>query len=261
VLLAPGSATPDILRWRPDDPASVRDLLARLDAAPVLTRRSLGLLALDVFDVQGVVVGSVEPGWGAAVAGLQPGDVITSAGGQPVTNVASLVNAVTSASGPQISLGIRNRTGVQSSVNVAIEMVPSVSDPSDGTVLANVRALTLTDRLAAPAPPIEAASLRLNLASAWMRVENWEAATRELTAVDSSISSTAISAPVKDAVVGNAQYLLGVCAMKSGNVAAAEQAWTRAAQSTGVLLTDGSEPLKDLAEQRLAELRGAPAGR
>jgi hypothetical protein len=260
-LLAPGSATPDVLRWRPDDAESVRDVLARLDAAPVLTRRSLGLLALDVLDVQGVVVGNVEAGWGAGSAGLQPGDVITSAGGQAITNVASLLTAVASASTPQIALGIRNRTGVQSSVDVAIQTVPLVSDPSDGTVLANVRAVTLAHRLAAPAAPIEAASLRLNLASAWMRLENCEAATRELTAVESAVTAAAIPAPAKDAVVGNAQYLLGVCAAKSGNTAAAEQAWTRAAQSAGVLLTNGSEPLKDLAEQRLAELRTAPGSR
>jgi hypothetical protein len=62
VLLAPGSARPDVLKWRTDSATTVRQAIARLDATPAVTRASLGMLALDVLDVPGAVVGSVEPG-------------------------------------------------------------------------------------------------------------------------------------------------------------------------------------------------------
>jgi hypothetical protein len=243
-----------------DDPASVSEVVSRLDAMPPLTRRSLGLLAIDVLDVQGVVVAAVDAGGGAAAAGLQPGDVITSAGGQPVTNVAALLAAVAAAAGQQIALGVRDRSGTERTAAVAIQEVPVVVHPSDDSVLANARVLALTGRLgmpASPAPPIEAASLRLNLATAWIRLGNCEAATRELAAVEGAPAATGVPPSVRDAAVGNAQYLSGLCAAATGNAAAAEEAWTKAAQSSGVSFSDGNEPLKELAGKRLSELRSA----
>jgi hypothetical protein len=59
VLVAAGSTKPDLLPWRLDDPASLQTVIARLDALPVMTRTSLGLLAVDVLDA-GVVIASVD---------------------------------------------------------------------------------------------------------------------------------------------------------------------------------------------------------
>jgi tetratricopeptide (TPR) repeat protein len=262
-LMAPGSAKPDVLHWRADDAASVRELVARLDAVPVLTRRSLGMLALDVLDVQGVVVGRVDPDGGAAAAGVQPGDVITAAAGQPLTNVAGLLTAMAGASGPQLSLDVRDRSGAVRKVDVPVRTLPYVTPPSDETVLANARAVALTARLATPAAsaPVDAASLRLNLASAWMHLENWDAAVRELTQVEALANGSQLPANVKDAIVGNAQYLLGVCAARTGDASGAEQAWTKAAASSGRLMSESGEPLKELAERQLAELQNRAAPR
>jgi hypothetical protein len=199
----------------------------------------------------------VDPDGGAAAAGVQAGDVITAAAGQPLTTVAGLLTAMAGASGPQLSLDVRDRSGAVRKVDLPVQTLPYVTPPSDETVLANARAVALTARLATPAAsaPVDAASLRLNLASAWMHLENWDAAVRELTQVEALANASQLPANVKDAIVGNAQYLLGVCAARTGNAGAAEQAWTKAAASSGRLLSESGEPLKELAERQLAELR------
>jgi len=262
VLLAPGSARPDVLKWRTDSATTVRQAIARLDATPAVTRASLGMLALDVLDVPGAVVGSVEPGGGAAAAGLQPGDVVTAVAGAPISTAAALLAAVANTPPAQpLSLDVRDRTGGTKKVEVAVQMMPRLPELLDESVLANTLAVALTARSLTPATPVEDAAVRLNLAVAWIRLENWDAAIRELEAIDSLMAGSSAPARVKEAISANVQYLLGVCAEKSDNAAGAEQAWTKAAQSPSTLLTDSGEPLKELSERRLAELRAARGGR
>ena len=140
-------------------------------------------------------------------------------------------------------------------------MMPRLPELLDESVLANTLAVALTARSLTPATPVEDAAVRLNLAVAWIRLENWDAAIRELEAIDSLMAGSSAPARVKEAISANVQYLLGVCAEKSDNAAGAEQAWTKAAQSPSTLLTDSGEPLKELSERRLAELRAARGGR
>jgi hypothetical protein len=260
ILLAPRSGRPDVLRWRLNDPDSLRQVVARLDALPSITQASLGLLALDVADVQGVVIGKVESGSGAAAAGLQPGDVITGAGGKPITTVVALLSAVAAAAqSPSLALDVRDRSGAAKKVDVTVQTLPYVIDPLDDSVLSNTLAVSLTARTGTPMPPIDGASLRMNLAVLWMHLENWDAATRELEAAESLARNASIAAGVKDAITANVEYLVGLCAVRRGDATRAEQAFTRAAQSSGALLTDGGEPLKALAERGLADVRAARA--
>jgi hypothetical protein len=223
---------------------------------PVLTRASLGLLAIDVLDVGGVVIGSVEPGGGAAGAGLMSGDIVTAAGGTPVTTAAALLSAAaTVPAGQTLTLDVRDRTGATRKADVPVQRLPRLVDPLDEGLLANTLAVALPPRAAGPLPAVEAVAIRMNLAVAWMRLENWSAAVRELEAGDALIREATMPAGVKEAIASNTQYLLGLCAAQSGEVSRAEQALTKAAESPSRLLTDGAEPLRELAERRLSELR------
>jgi hypothetical protein len=258
ILLAPRSGRPDVLRWRSNDPNGLQQVMARLDALPSITQASIGLLALDVADVQGVVIGKVDAGSGAAAAGLQPGDVITAAGGKPVTTVAALLSAVAGAAqSPSLALDVRERSGATKKVDVGVQTLPYVIDPLDDSLLSNTLAVSLTARTGTPIPPIDGAALRMNLAVFWMHLENWDSAIRELEAAESLVRNASVVAGVKDIMTANIEYLLGLCAARRGDVARAEQSFTRAAQSSGALLTDGGEPLKELAERGLADVRAA----
>ena len=92
--------------------------------------------------------------------------------------------------------------------------------------------------------------LRLNLAVALARVENWGAARLELQRVKLPDGPGVSS--------GTVQYLLGLASDRMGNRAEAETAWRAAAASTALLTEDGPS-IKELAEARLAELQRRPA--
>lgn len=255
-LFAPGSAQPDVIRFRTDDAASVAAAVARLDERPALTRATLGLLAIDVLDVQGAVVASVDANGSAGAAGIQPGDVVATLGGKSVASAGDLVAAAESATpGQSLALGLRDRAGAPRTVSVAVGRIPRLIDPLDQTVLANTLAVALTNRADGAASPIDAAAIRLNLAVAWMQLDNCDAAARELAAVGDTVASGTLPAALKDGITGNVQYLLGLCAVRNNDQAAAARAFTLAAQSSGALFTDGGGLLKELAQQRLATLR------
>jgi hypothetical protein len=261
-LWAPGSGKPDVIRWRPADASSTAEVVRRLDAAPGLTRAWLGLLAIDVIDV-GVVVASLDAGSGAT--GLQAGDVVVSAGGKPVTAAVELLAAAENlAPGAALPIEVRDRAGATRRVELAVNRIPRVIDPLDQTVLPNVLAVSLTGRAQSRVTPVEMASLRLNLAVAWIQTEAWPAAQAELDAVDAlvakpAVPQPAVPQPVLDAIAGTSAYLRGVSAERSGDAAGAERAWVRAAQFTGPLLTESGGSIKDMAERRLAALR-QPSG-
>src|SRR5205085_6684655 len=63
--------------------------------------------SLDMKDVRGVIVGSVQPGSAAERAGLKQGDVIVALNGQPVNDSNSLRNRVAStAPGADVTLTV-----------------------------------------------------------------------------------------------------------------------------------------------------------
>ena len=256
ILLAPGSAKPDVLKWRVDNPVSVRQAASRMDDIPAITRASIGALAIDVLDVPGAVIASIEPGGAAATASLQPGEAIVSVGTTAVTSAAQLLTLVNAHPSSQpLSLEVRDRAGTSRKVDVTAQRVPRLVEERDQTVLSNVLAVQFASQAYSAPTPLDEVAVRLNLAGALMRVGNWNDATRELEAVIKLAAGGPFAAPVKDAITGSAQYLLGACAEASGDAPGAERAWGVAAQSSSALLTDGAEPIKELAERRLAELR------
>ena len=256
VLLAPGSAKPDVLRWKLDNPVSVRQAIARLDEVPLVTRASLGMLAVDVLDTPGAVVVSVDAGGSAAAAGIQPGDTVTSAGGTAVTGAAQLLTVVNAhPEGKPLSVGLRDRAGAEKRVDVTPHRVPRLVELLDQTVLSNALAVHYASRVYSATTPLDEAAVRLNLAAALMRLENWTDAMLQLESVAKLASGNAMPPAVTDAVNGTVQYLMGACAEGLGDVPGAERAWGQAAQSAAVLLTDSGEPIKELSTRRLTELR------
>ena len=252
-LLAAGSARPDVLRWRPDDQESVDAVVRRLNARPSLTGASLGLLAIDVLETPGAIVAAVDSGGNASARSLQPGDVIVSAGGTPVTNVALLRDAVGRLrAGEALVLEVQAQ-GATRRVELPLDPVPRVLEPLDETVLWNVMAVALASRDLQSAPAIDRAAVHLNLAAARMRLEDLPGALQELDAADSMAS--ALPASVRDRVTATAQYIRALCAERSGSREMAIQAWTRASELPGTLLTDSGGLVKEVATSRLEILR------
>jgi hypothetical protein len=261
ILMAPGSVEPDVIRWRRDDPQSIREAVRRLDQAPQLYKSSIGVLAIDVHEVEGAVVATVNNGSSGAVAGIRPGDTIVSAGGAPVRGVVELSTAVDAKqTGQPLALELKDAAGAAKKVEVVVQAIPNVVSLADRALLSNKLSVEYTYRAAALTDALDEVAVRLNLAALSLRLRNRVDATRDLEQVLKVLSEGRITQPLLDAATGTAHYLLGLAAEASGDNAGATRAWRQAAQSTANLLTDGGEPIKDLAEQRLNQLQATRTG-
>lgn len=263
ILLAPGSSEPDVIKWRLEDPASIRDAVRQLDQTPTLYRSSIGVLPIDVHDVDGAVVIAVNPGSSSELAGLRPGDTIVNANGGAIRGVAELAIAVNARqAGDMMRLGVVDPAGAARNVDVAVHAVPNVVSLADRGLLTNKLAVEFTYRTAFIGNPLDEVAVRLNLATLALRLNNSPEATREIERVAGVLKDGKVPGALVESLRGTADFLQGHAAEASGDAAGAERAWRAAATSSGILLSeDGTEPVKDAVEQRLSQLTSTRPGR
>ncbi|MGE0704745.1 MAG: PEGA domain-containing protein [Vicinamibacterales bacterium] len=251
-LLAAGSSEPDVLELTLDNPQAMSAAIAALDRTPSLFRPAMGLVAVDIADVEGAVVVSVDANGPAAQAGIEPGDAIIGADGQAVANavaLATLLDARTDAT--SIPLQVRDRAGVVAPATVNMALTPRVIGTTDRSLMINRLLVHFRSRLLESPQGAEAAVLRLNLAAALVRVEAWSEAREALLQVDLP-EGPGVSR-------GTVQYLLGLCAERLGNMSEAQAAYKEALGSEGLLTEDGPA-VRDLAEARLSVLQSRAGG-
>jgi tetratricopeptide (TPR) repeat protein len=249
-LLAAGSADPDVIELDLDSPDATSIAVGRLDRSLSFFKPSLGMTAVDVADIEGPIVVSVDPSGPAAKAGVQPGDVVLKANSQPVPDAATLINLLAGRKADEaLTLDLKDRTGAPKKVDTNIYMTPRLIGLNDQSLMVNKILVDLRNRLQSQADPITDSVIRLNLAVALARVGNWSEARLELQRVKLNDGPG-----VAD---GTVQYLLGLAAERMGNLAEAEAAWKAAAATTALETEDGL-PVKDLAEARLQALQRRP---
>jgi len=254
-MFAPGSATPDVVRWRSDTALGGREAVRLLDQVPQLFHSSIGVVAIDVQELDGAVVVGVSPGSGAEAAGVKVGDTVVSAGGAPVTSVVQLTLSINShGAGKPLSLELKDLAGTTRKADVAVQAIPNVVSLADQALLANALALQYGYRTSSLNDAVEEVTVRLNVAALSLRLRNRVDAVRELETVSRLVAASRIPASLTDAVTGTTQYLLGLALDADGDVAGAERAWRAAAQSRSSLLVENGEPIKELSEQRLKQL-------
>ncbi|MFI5179658.1 MAG: PEGA domain-containing protein, partial [Vicinamibacterales bacterium] len=209
-LLAAGSGEPDVLELSIDNPESSGLAVAQLDRTQALFRPSIGLTAIDVADLTGAVVIGVDANGQAAKAGIAAGDIVLKANAQPVSSAVALTTLLASRkAGDELTLELKDRAGAPKRADVKVFMAPRLVGLFDQTLLVNHMLIDLRGRLQTPGDPLEDAVVRLNLAAALARLENWSEARTELQRV---------KLPDGPGVAnGTVQYLLGLCADKLGN--------------------------------------------
>jgi hypothetical protein len=254
-LLASGSGEPDVLELNLDRPDATAASLAHLDQVVPLFRPSVGLSTIDVLDVPGAVVVSVDADGAGAKAGVAAGDVIVTANGKPIASAGEFGAAVDAAkAGDKLSIESRDRAGAPKRADLGVDVVPRLIAMSDQSLLFNKLVVDFRFQLGAPATPLEESVERLNLAVALMRLGNWADAKNELDRV-----KLGDGAGVSN---GTVEYLAGLCNEALGDFAGAQRAWQAAAQSQSGITEDGP-PVKELATRKLADLqrRTAPGAR
>ena len=262
MLFAPGSAVPDVVRWRTDGPLGVREAVRLLDQVPQLFHSSIGVAAIDVQDTDAAVVVAVSPGSGAEAAGIKVGDAIVSAGGAAVTSVVQLTLSIEAhPAGKPLAIEVKDLAGVSRKADVTVQAIPNVVSLADQALLSNALALQYGYRSSSLADALEEVTVRLNIAALALRLRNRVDAIRELEGVARLTADGRVPPSLADAVNGTTQYLLGLALNAEGDVTGAERAWRTAAQSRSSLLVDNGEPIKELSEQRLKQSTALGAGR
>jgi hypothetical protein len=245
-LLTAGSGTPDVLEVALDSPQSIAAAVERLDRRFDLARPSIGIQAIDVADLPGAVVVSIDGKGPAAASAVHPGDVIVSADGKPVADTGALMGVVHGKrAGDVLALGVRDAAGAQKRVEVKLSATPRTVGLFEQGVLANRILIDLRSRLADATDPFEQAVLRLNIGVVLARLGDWAGAADEWQRVKLPETSA-----VGD---GTVQDLLGLAAENLGRRADAEAAFKAAAASESLLSEDGPA-VRDLAEAKLADL-------
>jgi hypothetical protein len=241
-LLAAGAGEPDVVSILPERVDSVNRAMARFDFVPPLVMNTVGLMAVEVTDAEGVIVASVEAGSAAAQAGLKAGDIITKADGQ-ATKAPGVFLRVLDARKPgeKMALDVMDRAGATRTVDVPVQQRARLISPFDQTLLFNPLSVALRTRLAAAAA-VEQPVVRLNLGVALLRLGDYAGAREQFEAVQLS-DGPGVSK-------GTQQYLLGLALEGMGDVAAAQAAWQVAARSDGWLTEDGPS-VRGLAERKL----------
>ena len=184
-----------------------------------------------------------------------PFDVIAAADGAPVRSASHLLELVSAHPAGPLSLDVRDPKGVARTVAVTVVKVPSLVSLEDESLLSNRLAVGYAALAAERTDGLEQLAARLNRAVVLMRLRNYPGASTELDGVTSLAEAGQLGPTLLDLVVGTTQYLNGICAEAQRDIPRAEQAWKRASESRGNLLTENGEPIKDLALRRLEQLR------
>jgi hypothetical protein len=247
-LFASGAAEPDVLLIDLQEPSTVLRALETLDYSPALSTASLGMLGIDVSDVEGVVIARVDPGGAAAAAGLKPGERLVQVFNQPLKNEAELTRLLEERRNAEnLPAFVFDREGVRR--EVAVRPFPAIRLVSvfDQTLPFNALAIQWRSRTRRTTAEAEAALIRLNLAVAAYRIGDFQTARDELEKTQLP-DGPGISQ-------GTVHYLLGLAYEGLSDPARARQAYTRAAAAEGATLTEQGGRVAELAKQKLAILR------
>jgi SAM-dependent methyltransferase len=232
----------------PERVDSVNRAMARFDFVPPLVMNTIGVMAVEVSDAEGVIVAAVDAGSAGAQAGLKVGDIITKADGQ-VAKAPGVFQRVLGGRKPgeKMSLEVMDRAGATRTMDVPVEQRARLISPADQTLLFNPLVLALRTRLAT-ANAVDQPTVRLNLGVALMRLGDYAGAREQFEAVQLS-EGPGVSK-------GTQQYLLGLAYEGTGDTAAAQSAWQQAAKSEAWLTEDGPA-IRALAERKLAGRPGS----
>ena len=234
-----------------EQPDAIAAAVSKIDQGLTFLTSSIGASVVDVVDLAGPVVASVDANGPAAKVGLHVGDIVVSGNGKPVADSAALDRLVAAlGNGQSLAVQVQDAAGVRKSLDISVQRRPRVLGISDQTLMVNRSLVILRAQLRDTVDPVEQASVRLNLAAALTRLESWNEAKSELRQV------TLADGP--GVGPGTVQYLLGLCNAGLGNRVEAEAAFTAAAASSNLLTEDGP-PVNELAQARLTELRRGPA--
>lgn len=245
-LLAAGNAASEAREVAWAESAAYQRFINAVDAKVTVYRSWSGLITVDTRLHQGVPVLRVVPGGPAFKAGIQPGEVVQSAGGTPVTSTPELLALVEARKpGDTLALHVQGEGGVRV-VELKLEQTPQEIPLNDPDLLYNKVMMDLRQQVEGYPGTEAAAFARLNLGLAAMHFGDFAAA-------HDHFAQAVKELPQRPGLSqGTAQYYLGVSLERLGYKKEALDAYAaaKAAQEATLYTNDG--PAVALLAQRRA---------
>lgn len=180
---APHPALPQKIRTEVGGPEVVARVLQPISDRPTFARPWLGVRLIETNAAEGLVVLNVTAGSPAASAGLQPGDVITSARGVPVTRLAVLDDMLsTMQPHSDLQLGVL-RPGGNETLRLVLGTSPMVLSWTDPDTFYPLYLGWLEIEEATGQSELEPWLIQLNQASAFMGLGSWSDAIQLLRSI------------------------------------------------------------------------------
>jgi tetratricopeptide (TPR) repeat protein len=236
-LLAAGNTVAD--RWEVawSDPVSFQRFLTAVDRKATLHRPWAGLITVDTLLHEGPVVLRTTAVSPAAAAGVQPGEIVASAGGRAVTKTSELLAIVAERKEKdRLALQLKGPGGVRE-VELVVGRTPQEIPLHDPSLLYNKVMMDLRQQVEGWPGTEEAAFARLNLALCAMHFGDYAAAHEHLLKARTEL-------PQRPGISqGTAGYYLGVALERLGYDREAEEAFRAARANPSATLFSNDGPL------------------
>jgi tetratricopeptide (TPR) repeat protein len=236
-LLAAGNATAESSEVAFADGASYLRFMQQMDRRATVYRPWSGLITVDTELHEGVPVLRTVPGSPAAVAGIQPGEVVTAAEGKEIKLTTSLL-ALTEQKRPKekLSLHLKGASGVKTA-DLTLAESPQEIPLFEPTLLYNKVMMDLRQQIQGYPGTEQAAFAWLNLALCSMHFQDFAAAHSHLTQAKGVL-------PQRPGISqGTALYYTGVALDRLGYRAQAVEAFKAAAGFQDATLFNNDGPL------------------
>ncbi len=176
-LLAKGNATPDPWEVTWGEGASYLRFLSAVDQNVKLYQPWTGLITVDTLLHDGVPVLRAAPGSPALQAGIQPGEVLYSAEGNPVKRTIDLLSMLEGRkAGEKLALHFKSPAGASRAVELTLAETPQEIPLNDPALLYNKVMMDLRQQSDGYPGTEAAAFANLNLALAAMHFGDYAAA-------------------------------------------------------------------------------------
>jgi tetratricopeptide (TPR) repeat protein len=186
-LLAAGNTVSDQWEVVFSEATSYIRFLGAVDQKTTVFRPWTGLITVDTLLHEGVPVVRVVPGSPAAQAGIEPGEVVYSAQGEPLRRTAELLDLIAASEvGRQLDLHLQGPSG-ERTVTVTVGETPQEIPLNDPALLYNKVMMDLRQKVEGYPGTPAAALARLNLALCAMHFGDFAAAHEYLTLARSEL--------------------------------------------------------------------------
>lgn len=180
----PHAALPQKVRSRMGNRQLLTEALEPLSRRPRFERPWLGMRLIETNAASGLVVLNVTTGSPAASAGLEPGELVSAVGGEPIDRLAQL-EAVLREAEPHTPLELTvTRPDGSRTVSVTLGSSPGVLPWTDPDTFYPLYLAWLEIEQVTGRSELEPWLVQLNQASAFMGLGSWEEAIRLLRSID-----------------------------------------------------------------------------